>query len=313
MTGRRTLAPDDLPRSKSGRVPKWVIGEAAGRAVEAPAWRAGSGPVVVGGSRRRRWVTRALGVALLAGVLGVALMAEPPRWFSLAVPDDPNAPPPGMEEAAQPLGTPHAVGTGGEGKYQFVSTTDGAEPVTWSPCRPIHFVVRPDNAPAHGAAMIAKAVTGVSEATGLTFTDDGSTDEAPSGERAAYQPERYGDRWAPVLITWATPEEVSDFGLDVAGEAGPTRRTSADGGDTGYVSGTVALDPVKIERIRAHEGEPAARAVILHELGHLVGLDHTDHDDQLLFPHIMAGITTYAAGDRAGLARLGQGSCQPNL
>ena len=89
--------------------------------------------------------------------------------------------------------------------------------------------------------------------------------------------------------------------------------TSHDGDHAADVSGTVALDPVKIERIRTRSGEPAARAVILHELGHLVGLAHIDNGDQLMFPRVSAAITDYSAGDLAGLARLGRGPCQPNL
>ena len=175
-------------------------------------------------------------------------------------------------------------------------------PGTFSPCRPIHYVVRPDNAPPAWAKMIAAAVKRVAKATGLVFIDDGATDEAPSQERDVYQPDRYGDRWAPVLITWATPAEVPDFGVDIAGEAGPVRVTSGDGTDTAYVSGTVALDPVKIDEIRTTMGEPVARAIIMHELGHLVGLAHTEHDDQLMFPRGNAEVTKYANGDRTGLA-----------
>jgi hypothetical protein len=51
----------------------------------------------------------------------------------------------------------------------------------------------------------------------------------------------------------------------------------------------------------------------MHELGHLVGLAHTEHDDQLMFPRANAAVTTFGVGDRTGLARLGQGPCQPDL
>ena len=34
----------------------------------------------------------------------------------------------------------------------------------------------------------------------------------PSYDRQAYQPDRYGERWAPVLIGWV-PGESTDIGL----------------------------------------------------------------------------------------------------
>jgi hypothetical protein len=184
---------------------------------------------------------------VVGGLLGVAFWVSPPR-FDPAVADDPTAPPPGLEESAAPLGTPPPVPAGGDGKYRFTSTTNGTDPVTFSPCRPIHFVVRPDNAPPRGAAMITAAIKRVSKAIGLVFIDDGPTDEAPSQERSVYQPDRYGDRWAPVLITWATPAEVPDFGVDIAGEAGPARVTSGDGEHTAYVSGWWPWTPSRSTR-----------------------------------------------------------------
>ncbi len=69
--------------------------------------------------------------------------------------------------------------------------------------------------------MILDAMARVSFATRLSLINDGSTTEGPSEARAAYQRDRYGDRWAPVLISWATPSEAPDFGVDVVGEAGP--------------------------------------------------------------------------------------------
>jgi hypothetical protein len=89
-------------------------------------------------------------VAVVGGLLGVAYFVSPPD-FGPAVADDPTAPPPGLEEAAAPLGTPPPVPAGGDGKYRFLQTTNGTDPVTFWPCRPIHYVVRPDNAPPRGA------------------------------------------------------------------------------------------------------------------------------------------------------------------
>ncbi len=160
--------------------------------------------------------------------------------------------------------------------------------------------------------MILDAVARLSAATQLQLVDDGTTSEAPSSARSAYQKDRYGDRWAPVLIAWATRVEVPDFGVDIVGEAGAAALTTASGGMT-YVSGQVYLDPVEIEEIRRTAGEAAARAVLLHELGHLVGLAHVDDEAQIMSPRGSGKVVDYQVGDRAGLAALGRGPCQPDV
>ena len=42
---KRTDVTDDLPRSPTGRVPKWVIEEAAGRQVDPEPWRPPGSPL----------------------------------------------------------------------------------------------------------------------------------------------------------------------------------------------------------------------------------------------------------------------------
>jgi hypothetical protein len=62
--------------------------------------------------------------------------------------------------------------------------------------------------PANGAELVSEAVAEVRRATGLVFIDDGLTLENPDPERAGYDPELYGDRWSPVLISWTDPTEA---------------------------------------------------------------------------------------------------------
>jgi len=69
---------------------------------------------------------------------------------------------------------------------------------------------------------VQRAAATVPRATGLRLVYDGPTTESTK-DRDAYQPDRYGDRWAPVLVTWATTREVPDFDDDVPRQAGPTR------------------------------------------------------------------------------------------
>ena len=48
---------------------------------------------------------------------------------------------------------------------------------------------------------------------------------------------------------------------------------------------------------------------LLHELGHLVGLDHVDDPNELMYPRA-AERTSYGPGDLKGLALLGAIPCR---
>lgn len=50
----------------------------------------------------------------------------------------------------------------------------------------------------------------------------------------------------------------------------------------------------------------------MHELAHVVGLDHVDDPTQLMYAE-NSGQLDFGAGDRAGLALLGTGECVPRL
>lgn len=73
---KQTKVTDDLPRSPTGRVPKWVIEEAAGRNVDPEPWRAPGSPEadlhrpLVRRRRRSLWWWVA-GVVLVAMVIGI--------------------------------------------------------------------------------------------------------------------------------------------------------------------------------------------------------------------------------------------------
>jgi hypothetical protein len=310
-------SPDDLPRSASGRVPKWVVDEAAGRAPDVVAWRAAPHLVEPGARRvrrrRGRWLPWLSAVVIVGGLVGWAVTHGGLSPVRPVTPGMANAPTPGREEAARPLGHPAAV-AGSSASYGFTAVqADGKTPVAYDPCRPVHYVVRVQGAPAGGQVLIGEAVRRVGEATGLQFRDDGTTSEAPSRQREPFQKARYGDRWAPVLIAWVTPAENPDFATDVAGEAG-SLRLGLPGGPQVYVSGQVELDAAKLTAMLTRPGgRDLARGVIEHELGHLVGLAHVTDPTQLMYPQTRPGVTDYAVGDRTGLAALGRGTCAPRL
>jgi Matrixin len=184
--------------------------------------------------------------------------------------------------------------------------------VTFDPCRPVHYVVRAANTPAGGQKLITRAVAAVSAATGLRFVSDGTTTEPLVDDREPYQVARYGDRWAPVLIAWASAAEVPDFGVDIAGEASTQKAYGANGHLT-YVTGQVYLDATTATRMHQQGNSTVMQAIVEHELGHLVGLGHVNDPTQIMFPRASRTVLGYQAGDLAGLAALGRGTCTPDI
>ncbi len=177
-------------------------------------------------------------------------------------------------------------------------------PARWNPCAPIHYVVQTRWAPPTGRADLAAALAQLSDISGLQFTDDGDTDEVPLRTREAFQPERYGDRWAPLLVGWV-PAAETDLGLG-NGVQGVTVAVALSGRDGGaIVTGMVALDAG--HRLPGGFGPGATEGeVLLHELAHAVGLGHVLDPTQVMFPQTTNSESQYGAGDRAGLAALGR-------
>jgi len=205
------------------------------------------------------------------------------------------------------LGTPE-LAPGGQGGYTFLRSRADGSPVAFDPCRPVHVVVRPDQEPAGGRKLLLAALTEVSAATGLQFLDDGTTDEAPGSDREPYQPERYGDRWAPVLITWSTTAESPDLAGGVLGRAGPYAFGS-DEDHLRFVTGSAVFNGPALDTQLRQGEDDKAKAVLLHELGHLVGLGHVADPYQVMFDTNAYPLPSYRAGDLRGLETLGLGRC----
>lgn len=261
--------------------------------------------------RRPALMLRLLLAALLlpaatgCGVVGAAVAPTGARP-GVDVPGDSG------DWADAPLGRP-ALAPPGTGGYVFTMTRPDGSPVTFDPCRPVPVVVRPDHEPAGADQLLRQALAEVGAATGLQFVVEGRTDEVPSEDRAAYQPERYGDRWAPVLVAWGTPGDTpllrgdGPAGGGVLGRAGPLAWGS--GADARFVTGMAVFNAPAIEAQLRLGDDEKARAVLLHELGHLVGLGHVSDPYQVMYDTNVWPLPTYRAGDLRGLERLGLGPC----
>lgn len=224
-----------------------------------------------------------------------------------------DQPSPSVEHRSAPLGVPAPVATLSP-SHVFTQRQPSGEPVAYDPCRPIHVVVNERAAPAGSGAILADALAEVSSATGLRFVVDGGTDEPPDFSREPFQPDRYGDRWAPVLVSWSDPAEAAELDGDVAGLGGSTW-LQLDGRASVYVTGVVVLDGPQLGEVLQgrSEGRTEVQAIIQHELGHLVGLDHVDDPGELMHPASVPGVAEFGPGDLTGLAELGQGQCFPDV
>jgi hypothetical protein len=185
----------------------------------------------------------------------------------------------------------------------------------FEPCRPIKYVVHDAEQRPVFDRLLDDAIAEVSDATGLKFVREGTTSEAPTvraEDRPPYQPKLYGERWAPVVIAWSDGVESPDLAGTTAGHGGPQSwgRTQTT---VHAVSGQVAFDLPDLETLMARDsGKTLVYEVMLHELGHLVGMQHVPDKNQIMYRKETQPIAHYQDGDRAGLAVLGDGACYPD-
>lgn len=265
------------------------------------------------GTRKKVYLSASAALVVLAATASIGAAASnlrdaDPVWATPA-PTARTAPTPGVGSGASrvlpamPLGSSEAFGL----QHPAVP---GQQTVGFDPCRTISYVIQTQGAPDGAAEMLQRAVERVSAASGLAFEYVGDTDEAPAAEgRSPYQPERYGDRWAPVLIAW-------DSNLLPDGKSGDTESVAMQSGESpfAYVSGQVILDGALLGDWAAEEGgEAFVDAVVMGQLARLVGLAEVDAPGQLLSSGFDGERLDFGEGDLAGLALAGSGQCVPAL
>jgi hypothetical protein len=177
----------------------------------------------------------------------------------------------------------------------------------WDPCVPIHYVVDVEIGPPTASADIAWAFAQVSKATGLKFVDDGQTREQPDDKRKDVRRTKAGWRWAPVLVALVPDSVFHGKGLhadkDSLAYTDPDVY-SDDAGDAQIVSAQVVVDADDITD-GGHVDPGALGPTLLHEFGHLVGLDHVHRAGEIMQPD-GGGVTSYGRGDLSGLHYLGR-------
>jgi len=183
----------------------------------------------------------------------------------------------------------------------------------WNSCEPIRVVLNLQNAVPETVTITKIALKNVEQATGLSIEILGETDETYSNNRKPFQPEIYssqGDAWAPVLLDWRTTEDfrasLPEHSGDVVGWAGPLFETQ--GQTSQIVTGAGQFDATWFKDQISQGNVTDPTSVVMHEFGHIMGLDHVDNKREIMNP-VENGFTNWGPGDRAGLAYLGAGPC----
>jgi hypothetical protein len=206
--------------------------------------------------------------------------------------------------------------------YTFLHVLpDGCTPSRFNPCEPVHYIQNAAAAPPDVVVNVREAFRRLSEATGITFVDDGFTDE--TGRTRAYLPERYGSRWAPILITWEHfPAEQTTGRSQILGNTFVYREQGVAVSARLRFNVDAYNDEFTKAPIQAGFGPPGGSGtgpigrenitwgrIVLHELAHVVGLGHTRDFASLMYPDA-ALQTTRPAGfhrdDFEGLRYLGR-------
>ena len=178
----------------------------------------------------------------------------------------------------------------------------------WNPCAPIHYRVNTTYAPSGALTDTKTAVSRIAKETGMTFVYDGSTKTIPT---------KKGARAAGITIAWAKPgvgTGRTDLlpGGKVIGNAGFNASYRINGGVisgmrivNGYVVIDTASNKLKAGFADNKNGATTRGALLAHELGHVIGLNHVNDKSQLMNP-IIGGYSSFGAGDISGLRKLGK-------
>jgi hypothetical protein len=178
-------------------------------------------------------------------------------------------------------------------KYRFIASSLDGLPARWNPCTTLTWDIDWAGIPAGFkkkafAKEATQAMRELRATTGLGFTrsfEPGSKSIMIKFASRAEMPTEDTLAHASVLLSGS--ENVKQI-----------------------VSSVITIDPMMRER---PEFNPVSfRSILLHELGHSVGLDHADAESEVMYPFAQQ-LVVFQTGDRAALKQLGAtNGCLPS-
>lgn len=194
--------------------------------------------------------------------------------------------------------------------YNILSKAAGYNYIArWNPCHKIHYKINARKSPRGGFVKdVRKAIKRVHGASGLRFKYQGRTKIVPK----ARSTKPYKGK-TDLVIAWAKPKKrkvlkrLGGYG----GGAWGHRRGARYGQ---FYRGFVLLNskyrykyPKGFGKGPKH-GYGTRGQLLMHELGHSVGLDHVKSRKQIMFHYTLHRKAQWGNGDRRGLRKVGRPS-----
>lgn len=201
--------------------------------------------------------------------------------------------------------------SGGDTGYRLSSAN--GQVIRWNPCRVITYQVNMTGASAGALIDVQGAMSRLASANGLSFRYAGTTAAIPQKSWLSSWPTTTAD----IVVAWAYAGTGAGRSTilpsSAAGEGGwaSTGTYTPSGSIVWQIRhGFVVLNRANNSAMRPGFGAGQTRGeLLLHEVGHAVGLQHTSATTQIMYVTLQSRSTTaYGSGDLMGLRRVGRGA-----